>query len=121
VNAVLDTNIVVDYLNGVAKADAEFRHYARPAISLITWMEVLIGVRSAQEERTVRRFLGQLEIVPITQGIAEEAVRLRREHGLRLPDAIIWATARETKCLLVSRNTRDFPPDTPGIRMPYRL
>lgn len=27
VNAVFDTNIVIDALNGIAAADAEYRHY----------------------------------------------------------------------------------------------
>ncbi len=37
----------------------------------------------------------------------------------RLPDAIIWATAREASALLVTRNTKDFPADVPGVRVPY--
>ncbi len=41
--AVFDTNIVIDALNGVVQADAEFSLYERVLISRITWMEVLIG------------------------------------------------------------------------------
>ena len=52
---------------------------------------------------------------------AETAVGLRREHGIRLPDAIIWASARRENALLVSRNSRDFPPGAPEVRVPYRL
>jgi predicted nucleic acid-binding protein len=38
---------------------------------------------------------------------------------LRLPDAVIWASARAESALLVTRDTRDFPGDDPGVRIPY--
>jgi len=37
VNAVFDTNIVIDALNGVSAADVEYRRYERVLISRITW------------------------------------------------------------------------------------
>lgn len=40
--AVFDTNIIIDALNGVAAADAEYSRYERVLISRITWMEVLV-------------------------------------------------------------------------------
>ena len=49
------------------------------------------------------------------------AVALRKEHGIRLPDAIIWASADVHALLLVTRNTKDFGTDRPGIRVPYKL
>ena len=52
--------------------------------------------------------------------VTEQAVALRREHRIRLPDAIIWATARASGALLVTRNTKDFPANDPGIRVPYQ-
>lgn len=36
-------------------------------------------------------------------------------------DALIYATARVHDAVLVTRNTRDFPPGTPGIHVPYTL
>jgi len=47
-------------------------------------------------------------------------VALRREYRLNLPDAVIWASAITENCLLVSRNTKDFPASQPGVRFPYR-
>ena len=44
-NAVFDTNIIIDALNGVAAADVEYSRYARVFISHITWMEVLVGAQ----------------------------------------------------------------------------
>nr|MBA3544449.1 PIN domain-containing protein [Chthoniobacterales bacterium] len=58
--------------------------------------------------------------LPLTPEVAEETVVLRRKHRLKLPDAIIWATAVSENCLLVTRNKGDFPADHVGIRFPYR-
>jgi predicted nucleic acid-binding protein len=46
--------------------------------------------------------------------------RMRKSLN-RLPDAIIWATARRKNTLLITRNTKDFPAGEPDIRVPYRL
>jgi predicted nucleic acid-binding protein len=71
--------------------------------------------------RPTRDFLSGFDIVVVDEEIAERAVNLRRSHRIRLPDAVIWATAQVRAMLLVTRNTKDFPPDDPGIRAPYRL
>ena len=118
--AVFDTNIVIDALNGVTEADDEYSRYERVLISRITWMEVLIGAEGDDSE--LRDFLEtHFEIIPLDLAVAETAVQLRREHRLRLPDAIIWATARVNDAVLVTRNTKDFKPDWDGIRLPYTL
>jgi predicted nucleic acid-binding protein len=60
-------------------------------------------------------------VIDLDRAIAERAVAIRREKRIRLPDAIIWATAQIHSLLLVSRNTRDFPANDPGVRVPYLL
>jgi predicted nucleic acid-binding protein len=118
--AAFDTNILVDYLNGVAGANAELARFDERVISVVTWMEVMIGAAPA-EEAPIRAFLSGFEVVPIDADVADEAVRLRRERRLRLPDAVIWATARTQGALLVTRNTKDFPAGDPGVRVPYQV
>ena len=119
-NAVFDTNIVIDALNGVAAADAEYNRYERVLINRITWMEVLVGAQ--EDDAQVRDFLEtQFETIPLNLAVAERAVQLRREHHIRLPDAIIWATAQIHDAVLVTRNTKDFHVDWEGIRVPYQL
>jgi len=44
----------------------------------------------------------------VSRDIAERSVLLREKHGMKLPDAIILATAQSRKCPLISRNTKDF-------------
>jgi predicted nucleic acid-binding protein len=118
--ALLDTNILIDYLNGIRHAKDEIRRYERPLISMVTWMEVMVGVRP-EDEAVVRSFLSGFDRVDLDQGVAEQAVELRQRHRLRLPDAIIWASARRQGALLVTRNTKDLPPEEPDVRIPYSL
>jgi len=118
--ALLDTNILIDYLNGVWQAKEEIARYPRCAISIITWMEVLVGVAPA-EEAAVTEWLTLFDLVEIDTDIAQHAVQIRRRHRMRLPDAIIWASAQRHECLLVSRNHRDFPAHAPDVRVPYQL
>ena len=61
------------------------------------------------------------DVVPLDETIAERAVDLRRNHRIKLPDAIIWATAQTKAMLLVTRNTKDFAADDPSVRLPYKL
>ncbi len=120
VRALFDTNVLVDYLNAVPQARAELQRYTEKAISIITWMEVMIGADGDVEDAT-RAFLGGFDVVVVDRQIAERAVILRRSHRIKLPDAIIWATAQANAMLFVTRNTKDFPADDPGVRMPYKL
>ena len=118
--ALLDTNILVDYLNGIEAARAEIARYRSPAISPISWMEVMVGT-AADRDAPVRGFLASFRQVEIGATVAERAVVVRRQRRIRLPDAIIWASAESISALLVTRNSKDFPPEEPGIRIPYRL
>jgi predicted nucleic acid-binding protein len=120
VNALFDTNILVDYLNNVPSAEEEFDRFQDKAISIVTWIEVMVGAAPAVEVAT-REFLDDFEIIAINEAIAEEAVALRKTHRIRLPGAIIWATARNRGMLLVTRNTKDFPLGDPGVRFPYKI
>jgi predicted nucleic acid-binding protein len=121
VTPVFDTNILIDYLNGIQEAVRELARYPAAVISTITWMEVMAGAEGESEERTIRSFLRRFRQVSVDQAIAEAAFVLRRTHRIHLPDAIIWATARNEGTLLITRNTKDFPEEEPDIRVPYRL
>ena len=119
--ALLDTNVLVDYLRGVEPAKGELARYKRPAISIVTWMEILVGAESEAETTTLRGFLSRFAVIPLDEAVAECAVAVRKRTRIRLPDAIIWASALVHEHILVTRNTRDFPADEPGVRVPYVL
>lgn len=121
VGALFDSNILIDHLNAVPQAREELARFDDRAISIITWMEVMVGAVAEQAEST-RHFLNGFTVIALGDVIADRAVILRRAHRVKLPDAIIWATAQVTGRLLVTRNTKDFPPGDPGIRRePYVL
>lgn len=118
--AVFDTNLVIDALNGVSAADKEYKRYTQVLISRITWMEVLVGAQ--EDDAQLRDFLEtQFEIIPLDLAVAERAIQLRRSHHMRLPDAIIWATAQVQDAILITRNSKDFHTDWEDIRIPYQL
>lgn len=118
--ALFDTNILIDYLNGIGAAKTELARYEGPAISVISWIEILAGAKPEVDAQT-RRFLAGFERIELGEAIADRAVGFRRTLKMRVPDAIILATARVENLVLVTRNTKDFPADQPGIRMPYRI
>jgi len=117
--ALFDSNILIEYLNGVEAARKEVERHPERLISAVTWMEVLAGVRNDDEEDVIEMFLRDFRVVDITRRVSREAVELRRQKRVKLLDAIIWASARVESALLITRNTKDFPPDEPGVRVPY--
>jgi predicted nucleic acid-binding protein len=118
--AVFDTNILIDYLNGRKEAKDEFALYGSKIISIITYIEVLVGASSSDEEDVLRELLSTFVVNDLSSDIAEKSIMLRNTMGMKVPDAIIYATARQEGCLLVSRNTKDFKANWPDIRVPYK-
>ena len=59
--------------------------------------------------------------LPLDDAIARETVLWRLQHGLKMPNAIILATARCAQLSLATRNTRDFPLTLTGVLHPYKL
>lgn len=118
---LLDSTVLIDLLNGVGAARAIVRAEASASLSIITWIEVMVGARNDREESTARGYLAHFRVAQLSAEIAEETVRVRRASALKLPDAIILATARAEGLTLLTRNTKDFSEDDPTIRIPYRL
>ena len=90
---LLDTNVAVYVLGGRVAVPLPVGEYG---ISVITEMELLAWPSlTAQEEATVKSFLKSVVLCELTAGIRQVAVRLRRERRLKLPHAIVCATALE--------------------------
>jgi predicted nucleic acid-binding protein len=121
----LDANILIDSLLEHDPAQREIMRIAasgaRMWISRMAWIEVL----SKGNDTVVREainFLSRFGLDEIDDEISLRAAALRRERPrLKSPDAIILATAQIRGRVLVTRNTKDFPPEMPGIRVPYKL
>lgn len=88
---VLDTNIVIYLLEGRLDEPIEDEQVA---VSVITEIELLSFSKvDAKSEAGIRAFLGSILVVPLTIAIKDRAIQLRREHRLRIPDAIVAGTA----------------------------
>jgi len=115
-----DTNILIDWLFDRPQASLELARYPRHRISRIVWTEVLAGEPAATREE-VRALLQPFEIVELDQRTAMVAADIRFKSRMKLLDAMILAAAQVNGAILVTRNTRDFPANMPGIRVPYTL
>lgn len=119
--ASFDSNILIDALNGFQPARNAIEPIEHKWISRISWIEVLAGVHPQTAAET-EQFLSKFDIDELDVPIARRAAEFRRERrGFKLPDAVILASAELNGRPLVTRNTRDFPADQPGIRVPYTL
>ena len=101
---LLDTNVALYLLGGRL---AEALPAGTYGVSVITEMELLAWPSlTTKEEENVREFLTQLVICELTPSIRNRAVRLRREQRLRLPDAIVCATAMDFAMELWTNDTK---------------
>ncbi|RZV44672.1 MAG: type II toxin-antitoxin system VapC family toxin [Acidimicrobiia bacterium] len=101
---LVDTDVLVDHLRGTAELRA--RANDRLSYSVVTRAELFAGRADAESE--VRRLLDGLTELPVTGLIAENAGRIRRATGVRLPDALIAATAIKHGLRLMTRNRKDY-------------
>lgn len=120
-----DSNIIIDALTGLAPARSEIiravEQGSRPWISRMVWIEVLSKGEPSALKRAEMLMSG-FGIDEVDAEIATRAAALRRERSrLKSPDAIILASAMVRGRVLVTRNTKDFPANMPGIRVPYIL
>jgi predicted nucleic acid-binding protein len=102
-DVILDTDVLVDHLQGIREIGVEF---AGSAYSSITRAELYSA--GGADERVIDRLLDQFDEIPVHQRLAEEAGRIRRGGSLRLRDALIAATAVVLDRSLYTRNVRDF-------------
>jgi predicted nucleic acid-binding protein len=118
VRLLLDTNAIL-YLLGGRLADPLPR--GEQYVSDITELKLLsYPSLNPEEERRIRELLADVSVIGVTEPVKEGAIRLRRAHGLRLPDAIVAATAMSLGAELVTNDVR--LARTPGLRCrPVRL
>ena len=109
-DVLVDTDVFIDHLRGAhpLRTDGHRLHY-----SVITRAELFSGTRGVREAVALLAPLGEL---PVDREIAERAGRIRRATGIRLPDAMIAATAMARSMMLTTRNRRDFD-RIPGLAL----
>lgn len=93
-----DTNVVIDLVLGrlpVASAmwlDTQLMAQ-QVAISVITRIELLGKLVPAPEAAFLQSFVESVEVLPLDEPVIAQTIHLRQQHRVKLPDAIIAATA----------------------------
>jgi predicted nucleic acid-binding protein len=117
---VLDTNTIIYYFQG-RNPWSDFLKALRPEqilVSVITRMELLAwdGL-TFNGEKQVRSFLGLIKIVPLSPPVENEAISLRRQTHLKLPDAIVAATAVVFEAALVTNDQAIAALNRPNLKV----
>lgn len=112
---LIDTNIIIYYLQGEVKSSKQFQNWRDSredlAVSIITEMELLSFPKITDEETTkINEFLREFRIFYLDEKIALAAAQLRRQSKNRilLADSVIAATAIINNCVLATRNSKHF-------------
>ena len=111
---LLDTNVLIYHISfalddGVTQQLGEALKAGRAFISVITRIEMLAWKGHSDESlRQTTNLIGLLPELPMSEAVIEQAIRIRKTFGLKLPDAVIAATAFAHGLQLMTANDSDF-------------
>jgi predicted nucleic acid-binding protein len=109
---LLDTNLLVYYFNGdmdsVVKSRVSQLLQDSFQISVISQMEFLGFPFNEQEKPKAKQFIAAASVRNLTDAIVQRVIDIRQTIRIKLPDAIIAATAMQQGAILATRNTQDF-------------
>lgn len=101
----VDTNIILYLLNG-DETLSEFLNGRQVYLSFVTELELLgYPGLSEKDRKTIQSFLSQCKITDINKTIKEEVIRLRSVYKIKLPDAIVVASAIYLDLPLITSDT----------------
>jgi len=72
-------------------------------IELLSWKSV-----SETDDEIIKKFIGDSKVIELEPAIKTKASEIRKKTGIKLPDAIIAATALVYNLTLITRNVKDF-------------
>jgi predicted nucleic acid-binding protein len=118
---LLDTNTVINYLDNSIPASAILflNKIVDDAcnISIITKIETLgYNFKYNEEKNMMEYFISASIIYELNETVVNATIAIRKAHKIKLPDAIIAATALVYNLSLITRNTSDFKNIT-GIKV----
>jgi hypothetical protein len=106
---VLDTNAVISLLAGNRALAEQLEATEYVGISIITYLEFLAFEGLSDIDRgCFANFCDRIEVVALSiddEELITEALALRASHGMKLPDAVIGATAISRNALLVTNDS----------------
>jgi len=107
---IIDTNVAIDYLdNKLPDIGSSFIVGITFQISVITRMELLSWTNAADAQlKVLQQFVNESFEYSLTESVIVKAIALRKTYKIKLPDAIIAATALVHGLTLLTRNMMDF-------------
>ncbi len=111
---LIDTDVIIWYLKGNEKAKAAIEKLSTFSISVITYMELVQGMRNQRELRELRRALKdwKANILYIDEEISSKAMFLVERHflsdSMRLADALIASTALTNGLPILTANDKHY-------------
>ncbi len=107
---LIDTNAIIDYLdNKLPDRSNKFIDNISSKIAVISRIELLSWPNASQNQILVlESFINESVVYPLDELIIVKTISIRKVHKIKLPDAIIAATAIVNGLTLISRNTKDF-------------
>lgn len=106
---VLDSNVIIDAVRKLIDIEKSIFQFNHVYISLITYIEVLgFNFKDGNEKLLTMQILEMLEIINPDIEIADLTVEYRKLKKIKVPDAIILATARKLNAKLLTSNITDF-------------
>ncbi len=113
-NALIDTDVLIDILRGTPAAQAWLARSAATAFQIpgVVAMELMMGCRNQAELRRVQQFLGAFSVAWIEASEFAQAYNLlaayRLRSGLSIPDCLVAAMALTRSATLYTFNMRHF-------------
>ena len=106
---ILDTNLII-YLSQEKMKITDFASKGdRLCISIISYMEALgCPFKNNEEELIVKSLCDTCEVFNLTKQITDKTIEIRKQTKIKLPDAIIGASALVNNSTLVTANENDF-------------
>jgi predicted nucleic acid-binding protein len=106
---LLDSNILIYAAQPEHTRLRQFIAEHAPAVSIISYIEVLGFHRLQEGERELlQQFFDMAEVLPLSDTVVQRAVQLRQQRRMSLGDSIVAGTALVHGRTLVTRNTDDF-------------
>lgn len=108
-NVIFDTNIVIYLSKKLLAPEKVFTENIMYSISIISKMELLgYAFNSNLEENYISELIDSLNIVPLNDAVVNMTIAIRKNNRIKLPDAIIYATAQVMNGKLLTNNIADF-------------
>lgn len=115
---LIDTNAVIDYLSNKLPGNASnMLDEEALEISVIIRIELLAwGNAESQQLSILEDFINSVVVWSLDEPVIIKGIEIRKNFRIKLPDAIIAATAVVHELTLVTRNVNDFKNIT-GLRL----